>query len=89
MSILHLHPAMDLALRQLEVELDEHVPLHFQYLVTRVSLVRNVDKVAALRRVYLLVLGGEEHGGDAHQLQLVARDGLLLPHATTNGNGRM
>ncbi len=37
-------------------------------------MVRDVDKVPDLRRVHLLVLAGDQHGGHAHQLELLGAD---------------
>ncbi len=37
-------------------------------------MVRDVDKVPYLWRVHLLVLAGDQHGGDAHQLELLGAD---------------
>mmetsp|Transcript_12893 Transcript_12893/g.33015 ORF Transcript_12893/g.33015 Transcript_12893/m.33015 type:complete len:205 (+) Transcript_12893:448-1062(+) len=64
--------------RQLEVKLREHVPLHLEDLLACVCLVRNVDEVAALGGVDLLILRGDEHGSHSNELQVAALDLLLL-----------
>ena len=67
--------------RHLELEGVEHHRLHLQDLPTRISAVGDVDEVADLREVDLLVLGGEEHARDADELEALARDHLLLEKA--------
>ena len=61
--------------RSAEVELEdaEDVHLHLEDLPLGVGAVRDVDEVLDLGRVDLLVLGGHQHRGHAHQLQLGSR----------------
>eukprot|EP00047_Mylnosiga_fluctuans_P020829 m.96821 g.96821 ORF g.96821 m.96821 type:complete len:362 (+) comp8646_c0_seq2:120-1205(+) len=61
---------------EVEVELAQHQGLHLEDFRLGVRIVGNVDKVADLGRVHLLVLRGDEHGRDADELQLVALDGV-------------
>jgi hypothetical protein len=57
--------------REVELERVEHVLLHGQDFVTRVGVVGDVDEVVHFGGPNLLVLGCQEHGGHAHQLQVL------------------
>ena len=59
----------------------EHVRLHLKDLLARIRAVSDVHEVPHLRRVDLLVLGGEEHRCHAHELQLLPLNDLLLEEA--------
>ena len=67
-----------------ELERGDDVDLHLEDLPVSVGLVGDVDKVAQLGRVHLLVLGGDEEAGDAHQLHVAgAQVGQALLKKTT------
>lgn len=74
-----------------EVELKgvEHDALHSQDLLSGVSLVGDVNKVTHLRGVDLLVLGGDEHGGTADQLELGAGDSATLEESIDDVDGQV
>mmetsp|Transcript_4150 Transcript_4150/g.12513 ORF Transcript_4150/g.12513 Transcript_4150/m.12513 type:complete len:212 (-) Transcript_4150:867-1502(-) len=59
----------------------EHDPLHLQQLLLRVGLVANEHKVLHLWRPDLLVLGRQEHGRDADELQVLPVRLLLRKEA--------
>ena len=56
---------------QFKINGAQNPKLHFANLRFRVGAVRDVHEVADLGRVHLFVLGGDEHGGHAHQLKLL------------------
>lgn len=49
----------------------EHLAFQLNNLLPRVGVVGNPNEVTDLWRVHFLVLGGDEHGGDAYQLKLL------------------
>ena len=63
---------------EVEAERVEDPQLHLPDLPGSVGVVSDVNEVVDLGCVHLLHLAGEEHGSHAHQLQLVAFDGVAL-----------
>ena len=74
---------------QLEVELGEHEAFHLKDLLARVRLVGDVHEITALGSVDLLVLGRDEHRGHTDELQLVARNRLLLEESVDQVGGEV
>ncbi len=52
----------------IELKNSQNITLHIEDILFAVSSVCDVSEVLYLRRVDLLVLGGDQHGRDAHQL---------------------
>lgn len=63
---------------QLELQHPQDLHLHLPDLGGGVGPVRHIGEVRDLGRVHLLVLGGQEHGRHAHQLQLLLGDWVVL-----------
>lgn len=60
-----------------------------QDLIASVGLVRDVHEVTDLGSVNLFILGGNEHRGAAHELELGARDGAALEEAVDDVDGEV
>jgi len=72
-----------------ELELVQDQDFHLHDLIAVVGVVGDVLEIAQFRRVDLLVLGSDEHGGDAHELELLARDDLLGQVAVDQVDGQV
>ena len=74
---------------QAELQRLEDLYLHLLDCVLRVGVVSDVDEVGARWREDFFDLGGEEHGGHTHQLQLGPRDRAPLhgKEPVDNGDG--
>ena len=67
--------------RQIETQNVEHNLLHVQDLIPVVGAVGDVDEITDFRGPDFFVFGGHQHGGDAHQLQVLAADLFGLQEA--------
>ena len=63
--------------------------LHPEDLPLVVGVVRDVDELPHVRRVDLLVLAGDEHGGCAHQLELGPLDRHVGQEPVDVGHGQV
>ena len=75
--------------RQIEPKNFQHQVLHPQHLTLVVGVVSDVDELPHVRRVDLLVLAGDEHGGGAHQLQLGSLDRHVGEEPVDVGHGEV
>ena len=57
-----------------EIEPLQNLDLHAADLALGVRVIGHIDKVLDGRHVHLLVLGGQEHGSDANELQLFLKN---------------
>ena len=54
---------------KIEVEDTENVGLHLEYLLFSIRVICDVYEILEIGRIYLLVLGGNQEGGNPDQLQ--------------------
>lgn len=57
---------------QVKLQGAEDLPLGMDNLISSVGVVTNQYELLQIRRINLLVLAGEEQGGDPHQLELAS-----------------
>ena len=66
-----------------------YVHFHFEDLVLRETILGDLDEVSDHGRVELVDLAGDEHGGDAEELELKDLDRLQLQEPVDDAQRRL